>query len=323
MAPERALRTARRDKVHARPDLLVAQVADDAWAILTSAELQACGLTRNGIARRRRDGHLHLLHRGVYAVGHPTPPWQGRLLAAVKACGPGAVASRFSAAALAGFLDYEEDRAPEVLVVGQGPRRHRGIRCRRTASLHPKDRARTQNVPVTSVPRTLLDLAATLDGRPLRSAVRRAQGMRLVTIRQIAEVIRRLGPCRGSNRLASAIATGHAPTRSVLEDIVLDLILEAGFEHPDVNQPLQINGRKVIPDFRWPAQRLTIEADSRAWHDDPLASEDDAERQALLEATGENVLRITYRQAVLHPAQSIERIRSAGAPAPSSDSPTA
>ena len=104
MAPDRALRTATRDKVHARPDLLVAEMADDAWAILTSAELQACGLTRNGIARRRRDGHLHLLHRGVYAVGHPTPPWQGRLLAAAKACGPEASAARFSSGALWGFI---------------------------------------------------------------------------------------------------------------------------------------------------------------------------------------------------------------------------
>lgn len=280
----------------------------------STAELLACGLTRNQIARRQRAGHLHLLHHGVYAVGYPTPPWQGRLLAAVKACGPDAVASRFSAAALAGFMEYEEDRAPEVAVVGGRGRKRSGIRIHQVKTLHPRDRACAQNVPVTSVPRTLLDLAATLDGRPLRSAVRRAQGMRLVTVRQLAEVIRRFGPCRGSRRLATVIATGPAPTRSVLEDIVLDLILDAGFEHPDVNKPLWIGGRRIVPDFRWRAQRLTIEADSSAWHDDPLARADDGERQALLEATGEHVLRITYEQALLHPAQSVERIRGAGAP---------
>ncbi len=172
----------------------------------------------------------------------------------------------------------------------------------------------TQQVPVTSPARTLLDFAAALEGRPLRSAVRRAQGMRLVSVRQVGEVIRRLGPCRGSRRLAEVIATGPAPTKSVLEDIVLDLILEAGFEHPDVNRPLTINGRRIVPDFRWPAQRIVVEADGAAWHDNPVAREDDAERQAILEQAGERVLRITYRQAILDPAQSAERIRVSGAP---------
>ena len=314
VAPERSFRTGMRDKLPARPDLAVAAAVDEAWGVASTVDLRACGLTRNQIARRHQAGRLHLLHRGVYAVGYPTPPWQGRLLAAVKACGPDAVASHFSAAALWGFLEYEEGRAPDVLVVGDCRRRHRGIRAHRTHSLSLRDRAVTQQVPVTSAARTLLDLAATLEGRPLRSAVRRAQGMRLVSVRQIAEVIRRLGPCRGSKRLADVIATGSAPTKSVLEDIVLDLILEAGFEHPDVNQPLTINGRRIVPDFRWPEQRLIVEADSRAWHDNPLAREGDAERQALLEQVGERLVRITSSQAFLHPAQSIERIRLAGPP---------
>lgn len=314
VAPERSLRTGMRDKLPARPDLAVAAVVDEAWGVASTVDLRACGLTRNQIARRHQAGHLHLLHRGVYAVGHPTPPWQGRLLAAVKACGPDAVASHFSAAALWGFFEYEEGRAPDVLVVGDCRRRHRGIRAHRTRRLSLRDRAVTQQVPVTSAARTLLDFAAALEGRPLRSAVRRAQGMRLVSVRQVGEVIRRLGPCRGSRRLAEVIATGPAPTKSVLEDIVLDLILEAGFEHPDVNRPLTINGRRIVPDFRWPAQRIVVEADGAAWHDNPVAREDDAERQAILEQAGERVLRITYRQAILDPAQSAERIRVSGAP---------
>ena len=89
------------------------------------------------------------------------------------------------------------------------------------------------------------------------------------------------------------MATGPAPTRSELEDVVLDLLLRADLEHPDVNVPLTVGGRRVMPDFRWPAQRLVIEADGAAWHDDPTAREDDAERQALLEAHGERVLRVT------------------------------
>ena len=58
-----------------------------------------------------RNGRLHQFHRGVYAVGHPNLPLEGRLLAAVKACGPAAVLSHYSAAALWGFIDWD-DRFP-------------------------------------------------------------------------------------------------------------------------------------------------------------------------------------------------------------------
>ena len=95
------------------------------------------------------------------------------------------------------------------------------------------------------------------------------------------------------NRSAASSPPAPRPTRSVLEDIVLDLLLAAGFEHPDVNKPLILSGRRVVPDFRWPRQRLVLEADGAAWHDPTL----DAERQALLEAHGERVLRVTWEQA--------------------------
>ena len=61
-----------------------------------------------------------------------------------------------------------------------------------------------------------------------------------------------------------------------------------------MNEALRRTGRRVVPDFRWPEQRLVVEADGAAWHDNQLAREDDAERQALLEAHGERVLRVTW-----------------------------
>jgi very-short-patch-repair endonuclease len=96
--------------------------------------------------------------------------------------------------------------------------------------------------------------------------------------------------------------------------VVLDLLLGAGFERPDVNRSIWVGGRRLVPDFRWPEQRLIVEADGAPWHDNPTAREDDAERQALLEAHGERVLRVTWKQATLHPAATLERIRNAGAP---------
>lgn len=104
------------------------------------------------------------------------------------------------------------------------------------------------------------------------------------------------------------IATGPAPTRSELEDLAPDLLLRGGLPHPDVNRPLIRCGRPIVPDFRWAAQRLVVEADGAAWHEGKLAREDDAERQALLEAGGDRVLRITWEQAVRRPAQFLVRV---------------
>jgi hypothetical protein len=88
--------------------------------------------------------------------------------------------------------------------------------------------------------------------------------------------------------------------------------------HPNVplegRVPIVIDGRRVIPDFRWPAQRLVVEADGAAWHDDGLAREDDAERQALLEAHGERVVRVTWHQATRRKPETLARLLQAGAP---------
>ncbi len=150
--------------------------------------------------------------------------------------------------------------------------------------------------------------------KPLRRAVRegiRAEG--LVTPREL--IVAAMQPNRrGTANLRRILATGYTPTRSELEDAVLDLIVSGGLVVPDVNRPLTINGRRVIPDFRWPEQRLVIEADGAEWHDFRVAREDDAERQAILEAHGERVVRVTWDQAVRRQKQTLARLEAAGAP---------
>ena len=262
---------------------------------------------------RVRSGRLHQLHRGVYAVGHVDLSLEGRFLAAVKACGPGAVLSHYSAAALWGFVEWD-DRFPEVTVLGTSTRSHRGVRVHRTSLLERSDIFRHRGIAMTSPAWTLMDLASALDYRRLRRATRQAQSLRRVSIPQLVDILGRLGARRGSRNLARIVATGPAPTRSELEDAVLDLMLRGGLAHPQVNEALRLSGRRVVPDFRWPEQRLVIEADGAAWHDNKLAREDDAERQALLEAHGDRVLRVTWDQAIARPGQTLARIRAAGAP---------
>ena len=122
-------------------DVRVAALAADEWAVLTTAQLLDCGLSRSGVARRVRNGRLHPKHLGVFAVGHPAITLEGRFLAAVKACGPGAVLSHQSAGALWGLLPWSE-REIDVLVEGTAPRAHDGIRAHRTIRLDAEDRAR-------------------------------------------------------------------------------------------------------------------------------------------------------------------------------------
>jgi elongation factor P len=301
------------DKPDNRPDVLVAQRAAEAWGVLSLDELFACGLSRDAVSDRALSGRLHKIHRGVYSVGHANPPVEGRFLAAVKACGSGAVLSHHSAAALWGFMQWD-DRHPEITVVGTAPRAHPGLRVHRTTTLDRDDSARHRGIPVTSPARTLLDLAAKLEHRPLRSATRRAQSLHRVNIRQLVAILARHWRRPGSAKLARIVVTGPAPTRSELEDVVLDLILRGGLAHPQVNEALRLGGRRVVPDFRWPAHRLVVEADGAAWHDNKLARDADAERQALLEAHGERVLRVTWDQAIADPQRTLARLRAAGAP---------
>lgn len=310
---ERRLDRPRAESVDIRPDVCVAALASREHGVLSVAELHSCGLDADAIAVRVRNGRLHPLHTGVHAVGHDNVTLHGKFLAAVKACGPSAKLSGYSAGALFGFLEWD-GRVPEVTVPGTSKPLHPGIRTHRSSRLGPADVMVREGIPTMTPARALVDLAATLRPRDLRSAVRRAQSLKVLTVGELASAVARLRPFRGCRSLARVIAEGPSPTRSVLEDVVLDLMLRGGLAPPDVNLPLRLGGRLVIPDFRWPREKLVVEADGAAWHDHKLAREDDAERQAALEAAGERVLRVTWDQAISRPVQTLERLRAAGAP---------
>jgi hypothetical protein len=299
-----------RPEVTTRSDAAVARRAARQWGVVSLDELRACGLSERAVSRRVGAGRLHPLYRGVYAVGHTNLSLEGHLLAAAKACGPDAVVSHYSAAALYGLVKWD-DRYPEVTA----PRKttQRRIRAHRS-NLDPADLWAHKGIPTTTPARTLVDLSSLLPYKPLRRAAREAQALRLVTIGQMASALHRAGRKRGAANLARIIASGPAPTRSELEDAVLDLILAGGLAPPQINQPIKVQGRTVTPDFRWPAQRLVLEADGARWHDHKLAREDDRERQAILEADGERVVRVTWDQAIGLRRQTLARIRRAGAP---------
>jgi very-short-patch-repair endonuclease len=301
-----------REKPTPRADVEVSRLAARQHGVVTAAELCACGLVPQAIAYRVSIGRLHPLHRGVYAVGHAAVAQDGCWLAAVKACGEGAVLSARSGGALMNIIEWE-DSYPDVLVLGETVPRHPRINGHRTSYLPREHVTTVRGIPVTTAERTLLDLAGVLPERRLRRAVRKAQFLQLTTVGSLVAVLHGPGPVRGRKKLARILGTEAAPTQSVLEDAVLDLILRGGFAHPSVNAALYLAGRRIVPDFLWPEQRLVIEADG-PHHDDPLERAADRERQAILEAHGYRVIRVTWEQAIAHPAATLLRVAEAGAP---------
>jgi hypothetical protein len=270
--------------------------------VIANEELWACGMSRAAVMRRRDSGLLREVHRGVFAWGHPGLTWRGRCLAAVKACGPDAGLSHHACCALWRVIELDEDRPIDVTIPMRGPRAIPGIAIHRTRI--PFEVMRLDRIPVTTTARGLMDLASVASYEFTRRAVREAMARKRASIRELTAVRGR----KGGKIITRILADGYAPTRSELEDAVLDLIERGGIAKPLVNQ----RNHARVPDFRW--DRLVVEADGAAWHDHKLARNDDVERQAELEAAGFRVLRVTWRQVVGQPAQTLVRLRAAGAP---------
>ncbi len=155
MPGERRLSPEYREQVDTRCDREVAKRAGEEWGVLSTerAARVRVDAQRDLVVDAAR-AQLHRLHRGVWAVGHPSPPYEGRMLAAVKACGPAAVLSHWSAAELWGFVE-EQARRPQVTVVGTSTRVVPGLVVHRTSCLDPRDRTRHRGVPTTGAARTL------------------------------------------------------------------------------------------------------------------------------------------------------------------------
>ena len=135
-------------------DTRIARVAARQHGVVAADQLYMAGLTPQMVKTRVRNGRLHRIHRGVYAVGHPGLSREGSWMAAVLACGKGAVLSHRAAGAL-----WRITTAPEVIdvtVPGNAGRGHRdGIRIHRSSTLAPGDCTARDSIPVTKPARTL------------------------------------------------------------------------------------------------------------------------------------------------------------------------
>ena len=266
-------------------DARVAAIASRQHGVATRRQLEDAGLGTKGITLRVRRGQLHRLHRGVYAVGHRAPSWHGRWLAAVLACGEGAVLSHHSAAALWKLLKPIEGPIHISVATANGLKPRRGIHIHRCPALLtpaepspspsylPGRRLTTHRdrIPVTTLQRTIDDLEGTIAPHLLRRAKRQAE---LMNVR-----------LRGT--------TGRR-ARSDLEEDFFALIHShrPPLPLPETNVKL---GRHEV-DFLWREQKLVVETDSYLYHRGSISFEGDYARDLDLREMGYTVLRFNDQQ---------------------------
>ena len=272
-------------------DAAVARLAGSQRGLVTTSQLHRLGLTRHMIDSRVRRGWLHRVHRTVYVVGHATLAPFGREAAALLACGPLTGLSHRSAAGVWALAALPAD-AVEVTVPTRHRPRHRGVVVHRTTSLEPADLRTREGLRVTSVRRTILDLAAVLGPDDLAAVVNEALVRRLVRREQL-ELPR---GARGAAKLRHVL-DGASATRSEAERALLRLIRRARLPLPETNA--RVAGFEV--DLLWRAERVVVEVDGWAFHGDRAAFERDRRRDRALRAAGFTPVRVTPRQVTDEP----------------------
>ena len=249
-------------------------------------QLVDAGISRDAIQHRLDRGRLLQLYRGVYAVGHSSLNMEGRWMAAVLACGRGAVLSHRPAAANLGL------RLQARLEVTAPVRRaRRGITVYR--SLLPVDEVRSLNgIPTTCLPRTILDLASVLLPYQLERAFSEAETQRITDPLSLPDLVARYPHRKGIAAVRALLDSDLHLTRSDLEALFIDFLRRHDVPAPRTN--FNVLGYEC--DCVWPEHRLIVELDARSTHDTRSAFEQDRERDRVLQAAGWRVVRITARQ---------------------------
>jgi hypothetical protein len=282
----------------------LADLAEQQHGVVSTRQLEGLGYSRDAVSRAARSGRLHRLHRGVYAVGHTSLTWHSHCLAGVLACAPGALAGHVSAAWLWGLLTSR----PGTIHITAPTRRHAKAAIRlHYARLAAEDRAVCEGIPVTAVPRTLLDLAATLRGGRLDRVIERSEELRLFDLRAVDALLARAGRHPGAGRLRHAIAIYRdeaAFTRSRLERDFRDLVRRAGLPPPAMNYGV---GEYQL-DAYWRPERFAIELDVYETHGSRAAFERDRLRQEELKLMEIEMIRVTGARLDREPGKVIERV---------------
>jgi very-short-patch-repair endonuclease len=281
-----------------RPDLEISRLAGRQYGVVAREQLVGLGLSKGAIDRRVQAGRLHVLDRGVYAVGHRIVPPEGRWLAAILRVGEGAALSHSSAAVLWGLRRSANRERIDVAT----PRSSRSTPSiqRRHVQLWPDEVTVRRRIPVTTLARTLFDISAETSAEGLEGAIRQAEYLHRFRLEALERMLDRHPGRRGVATVRACLRhLGRGPrgrVRSKLELRFATLLSGTRLPRPELNALLDIDGSKVEADCLWRKQRLIVELDGGEAHGTRVAFESDRERDRRLQAAGWRVVRVTWRQ---------------------------
>jgi very-short-patch-repair endonuclease len=274
-------------------DRAIAQLADTQHGVVARRQLLAIGMRSGMIDRAVAAGRLHLIHRGIYAVGHRVLSQHGRWMAAVLATGPDAVLSHRSAAALWGIRDNY--RGP-IHVTSPSKAKSSG-QIRRHGACLPADEVTVRDkIPVTTSPRTIFDLAGE-SPEAVEPALREAEYRRHTDRLSLPHLLHRYPGHRGNRTIRVALARLHETpgrTRSDFEDRFLGFVDRYALPRPHFNSWLTVGADRFQVDCLWPAQRRIVELDSWSAHGTRTAFRNDKTRDRKLAVAGYSVTRLTW-----------------------------
>jgi hypothetical protein len=274
----------------------VARLAEVQHGVVERGQLLARGLSPEVIKRWIRKGRLHPIHAGVYAVGHKVLSRQGHWMAAVLACGPGAVLSHRSAAALWGIRNYS---GATIHVASPSKTRSQGSIQRHFARLPADEVTSHDGIPVTTVPRTNLDLAAASDPHVVESCLRQCEFLRLYDSLSLWDLMERYPRHRGNRAARTALARleeASGESHSRLEERFLVFLDAHGLPRPDLNVWLEAGDRRYKVDCLWRGTKQIAELDSWEAHGTRSAFQSDKSRDRRLEVAGYRTTRVTRHQ---------------------------
>lgn len=239
---------------------------------VTRRQLLDAGIDPKRVDRWVADDRLRVVHRGVYALGHTAPSLHATYMAAVLAGGLGAALSHRAAGYLLKVLRGQPPR-PEITVPTPNRRSRPGIVIHRVRALHPRDVCVVDGIPMTIVPRVLLDLSPSLEPADLTRACHEAWVHHRVRPQTVEACIARNPHKKGAAKLRRAL--GADVTLSKLEDLFLALLKDHGVPLPRTN--IDVNGDKV--DCHWERHALTVELITFRYHATRYGFETDNERR--------------------------------------------
>jgi hypothetical protein len=294
----------------------IAELATLQGGVVSLSQLRGEGVSRQLAAERAEANSLHRIHRGVYTVGHRAVSRNALLRAALLACGDGAVVSHGTAAAFHGLWD----KAPllvDVTVPVEAGRKIDGVRCRRCRYPEPEEVETRAGIAVTTVARTLVDLAGIVGLATLKKSVGRSAIRKKLDLQAVDLAIYNARRRRGLKALELALAPYRTKDgkpldmRSDFETLVLPELLDSGLPRPGCNVPLDIDGERLVVDFLWERERVVVETDGRETHETPPAFQSDRRRDQFLASAGYRVLRVTWEQIHVERAAVLRRIKNA------------